>query len=69
MGLVCNDIFDEVIRVMQEGNLDNGLNQTLISLIPKISHLFNIKHFRPIAVCMVMYKIVAKLISNRVKSI
>lgn len=67
--LIGKDIFYDVIRVKQGGNLDNGLNHTLTSLIPKISHHVNIKNFRPITLCMVIYKIVAKLIANIFKSI
>lgn len=38
-------------------------NRTLISLIPKIDHVELVSHFRPMALCLVHYKCIAKLIA------
>ncbi|PKU59156.1 putative mitochondrial protein [Dendrobium catenatum] len=51
------------------GVMPKGAKATAISLIPKGSHAVNISDFRPISLCNVFYKIVAKLIANRLKPI
>lgn len=43
----------------------SGLNDTLISLIPKIDPVVNMMHFRPINLCNVSYKTVTKILSAR----
>lgn len=45
------------------------VNQTFITLIPKGKHPVKLEDFRPICLCNVIYKIVAKLLANRLKNI
>lgn len=45
------------------------LNYTLVALIPKINNLIEVKQFRPIALCNVCYKIIAKILANRLKTL
>lgn len=59
--------YEEVNRVLMGGLLDNRLNNTLISLILKFPTPFTIKNFRPISLCTVIYKIISKVIANRLK--
>lgn len=43
------------------------LNSTLLNLIPKKEGADNLDSFRPIALCIVVYKIITKLIADRLK--
>ncbi|KAA3471264.1 Retrovirus-related Pol polyprotein LINE-1 [Gossypium australe] len=56
-----------VRRVFRNGNLEDFFNQTLFVLIPKVATLELITLFRPISLCTVPYKILSKVIVNRLK--
>ena len=48
--------------------MSEGVNDVAIVLIPKIPHPKELKDFRLISLCNVIYKIIAKSLANRLKS-
>lgn len=65
--IVGKDIGDFCLGVLNNGKDFEGLNLTEIILIPKTSKTTNIGNFRPISLCTVIYKIIAKTIANRLQ--
>ena len=57
-----------MVRQFFKGNfLPKATNETLITLIPKNDAPLNFNQFRPISLCNVVYKIIAKILINRMK--
>ena len=61
------DLVPAVLDFLNGGELPTGLNDTSITLIPKVRHPQSITQYRPISLCPVPYKIAAKAITNRLK--
>ncbi|MCH93205.1 retrotransposon protein putative unclassified [Trifolium medium] len=66
--LCGNDIFEAVKEWLQRGYFPSSLNETNICLIPKCENPMSMKDLRPISLCNVLYKVVSKLLANRLKS-
>ena len=64
---IKEDIVTEVKGFFQEGNLDPQLNHTNLCLIPKVYPPTGMTEFRPIALCNVAYKVISKVLVNRLK--
>jgi hypothetical protein len=66
---VGDHVKTEVIDVLNGGSMPVGWNDTTIVLIPKISSSQVLKYFRPISLCNVLYKLISKILANRLKYI
>jgi hypothetical protein len=62
-----SDVIRAVKRFFQDGTMPEGVNETTIVLIPKSNEACELKDFRPISLCNVVYKVVAKCIINRLR--
>ncbi|XP_027096192.1 uncharacterized protein [Coffea arabica] len=52
-----------------DGHLLKSVNHTVITLIPKVLNPTSLKHFRPVSLCTTMYKVIAKILANRLKCV
>ena len=57
------------LHILNKQGTITPLNHTYIALVPKIGKLRKVTEFRPISLCNVIYRIVAKSIANRFKQI
>lgn len=56
-----------VLNFLNGGALGEGVNLTTIVLIPKIPNPQELKSFRPISLCNVIYTICSKVLANRLR--
>ncbi|KAK3222001.1 hypothetical protein Dsin_009026 [Dipteronia sinensis] len=65
--IVCEDVISVVQEFFSAGRLLKELNATILALFPKVPNPSKMKDFRPISCCNTLYKIIAKIIANRIK--
>ena len=61
------DITQAVLSCLNSGSILKSINHTFIILIPKVKNPEKVSEFKPISLCNVIYKIVSKVIANRLK--
>ena len=62
--IVRPDVINYVLHSLNSSVLPRNLNDTYICLIPKVNCPQKITEFRPISLCNVLYKIIAKVLAN-----
>ncbi|GJW78508.1 putative RNA-directed DNA polymerase, eukaryota, reverse transcriptase zinc-binding domain protein [Tanacetum coccineum] len=67
--LFKDDIVNFVNHFMKSGTMPKCTNSAFIMLIPKIPNPFLIKDYRPISLIGMQYKIIAKLLANRISTV
>ncbi|KAM1551667.1 hypothetical protein ACFX10_043770 [Malus domestica] len=68
-GTVGTDVVKIVKAFWHSGSLLHKLNYTNLVLILKVKCPKNMTQYRPIALCNVIYKIIAKVLTNRLKKV
>ena len=63
------NIVKAVLFCLNTSEIMPGLNHTFITLIPKVKSPEFISEYRPIALCNVLYKLVSKVLANRLKRV
>ncbi|GKE89230.1 RNA-directed DNA polymerase, eukaryota, reverse transcriptase zinc-binding domain protein [Tanacetum coccineum] len=59
------DVVDAVSYFFKDGSFPKGGNSSFIALIPKMQDTKLVKDYRPISLIRSMYKIIAKILANR----
>ena len=67
--LVGEEVCLAVLNSLNSGILPEILNMTHIVLIPKKKNPTTVMGFRPISLCNVLYKLISKVLANRLKKI
>lgn len=67
--MVCVDLLKAVEQSWKEGKIHRFINSTFLNLIPKCENPKSYANFRLISLCNLFYKLITKIISNRLKPI
>jgi hypothetical protein len=58
-----------VLGFLNGGEMPEEINDTAITLIPKVRNSQSIKQYRPIPLCTILYKIATKTVANRMRHV
>ena len=64
-----DSVIAAVLDYLNSGVMVPEINHTNIVLIPKVKNLNKMTDFRPISLCNVMYKIIFKVLANRLNQV
>lgn len=67
--IISSKICQAVKGFFYTWKLYRAVNCTAITIIPKVRNPSSIKEYRPIACCTVLYKLIAKILANRIQKV
>ena len=67
--VIGEDVVVAIQSFFLKGFLPKGVNSTILALIPKKEEAKMMKDYRPISCCNVLYKVISKILANRLKTI
>ena len=65
--IVGEDVTAVVLKVLNSSVVLESLNSTFIALISKVEQPRKVSDFHPISLCNVIYKLISKVLVNRLK--
>jgi hypothetical protein len=67
--VIQDDIMGFFKEVYEQGQFESSLNATFLALIPKKNDARNIRDYRPISLIGSVYKLLSKVLANRLKEV
>lgn len=67
--MIKHDIYNAINFFFNSNEFDKFINISVITLIPKVEDADRVKVFRPISYYTVMYKIISKILTQRMKTV
>ena len=67
--IVRSDVTKAILGFLNGEDFIDEINQTFIVLIPKKHPPQDMKQLRPISLCNIFYKIISKVLANRLKAV
>lgn len=67
--MLGEELTDEVLHAINTSTIPDGWNETTIVMIPKVENPDKVAQFRPISLCNVVYKVISKILSSRLRVI
>ncbi|GKU89788.1 hypothetical protein SLEP1_g3882 [Rubroshorea leprosula] len=67
--VIKEDVIDFLQEFHKNSKMVRGLNYSFIVLVPKVDNLQKIEEYKPISLIGVIYKILAKILANRLKKV
>ncbi|KAJ9555174.1 hypothetical protein OSB04_009788 [Centaurea solstitialis] len=67
--IIKEDVISLVRQFEREGKFSDGCNPSFISLFPKVNDPLSLRDYRPISLIGCIYKIIAKLLTGRLKKV
>lgn len=68
-GIIEHDVVKAVQEFFEHGRMYAAVNCSIVTLIPKVADARMVKDFRPISCCTTLYKIVSKILTNRLSKL
>lgn len=65
--MLKEELIQGVLNFFADGVMPDGVNETTIVLIPKNNDPISIKDYCPISLCNVIYKVISKVLVNRLR--
>ena len=66
---IKQDMYTGVHEFFTNSRMYGPVNCTAVTLLPKVPNATRVKEYRPIACCTVVYKIISKILTNRMKEV
>ena len=64
--IIGEDVTKVVLQALNSGTVP-AINSTFVALMPKIKYPKKVSNFRPISLCIVIYKLISKVVVNQLK--
>ena len=67
--VVRDDVTEAMLSCLSTRVIPASLNGTFITLVPKVKSPTKVSEFRHISLCNIVYKLVAKVVANRMRGL